>query len=52
MIGIMVLFIGLSLLPQSFGKILTETAQFVAYIISFICWMLGLFMIQFSTEKD
>lgn len=51
LIGVMMLFVGLSLLPQSFGKILTEAAEFVAYIISFICWMLGLFLIQVSTEK-
>ena len=51
MIGFIVLFVGLSFLPQSLGKILTEAAQFVVYIISFICWMLGLFLIQASAEK-
>lgn len=51
MIGLVILFLGLSFLPQSLGKTFAETAQFIAYIISFICWMLGLFLIQVSVEK-
>lgn len=51
MIGLLILFAGISLLPQSLGKTFAETAEFIAYIISFICWMLGLFLIQVSVEN-
>ena len=50
--GIIILFAGILVSPQSLGDSITETVMFIAYIVSFICWMLGLFLIQVSTENN
>ena len=50
--GIIVMFAGIMLSPQSLGNTFTETGMFIANTVAFICWMLGLFLIQVSTENN
>ena len=50
-VGFIMLFIGISFLPQSLGKMMSEILEFFSYIVSFICWMLGLFLIEVASEN-
>lgn len=40
--GFVLVFIGLSFLPDSVGAFCDGSIQFFVYFISFICWMLGM----------
>lgn len=51
MIGFASILVAFTLLPQSLGQNLGEVLEFCASIVSFICWMLGLFLIQVSSEN-
>ena len=50
-IGFVILIIAFLLMPQSLGQKLGEVLEFCAYILSFVCWMLGLFFIHISSEN-
>lgn len=50
-IGIIVLFIGIALLPPSLGHHLEINVKFVTYMASYICWMVGLLLINIAGEK-
>lgn len=50
-IGFASLLVAFILLPQSLGYNFGEVLEFYASIFSFICWMLGLFLIQVSSEN-
>lgn len=48
--GIIVLFIGLAFLPQSPEQYSAIAAEFVIYVATYICWMMGLLLIDISRE--
>lgn len=50
-IGVLIMFLGLSLLPRSFGKYLSDVVEFLGYIVSFISLMMGSIFIQIASEK-
>lgn len=51
-IGIIVLFMGLAFIPQSPEQhTLAITAEFVVYLVTYICWMVGLLLIDISKER-
>lgn len=47
--GIIVLFVGLAFLPQSPEQhALAITTEFVVYLVTYICWMVGLLLLDIS----
>ena len=50
-IGVLMLFGGLLLLPQSLGKYLSDVLELFGYIVSFISMMLGSIFIQIASDK-
>ena len=50
--GVIIMFAGIMLSPQSLGNTFSETGMLISNAVAFICWMLGLFLIQVSTENE
>ncbi|MBQ4536092.1 MAG: hypothetical protein II994_00575 [Lachnospiraceae bacterium] len=50
-IGTIVLFAGIAFLPRSVGQHFTVNVEFMAYFFSYICWMLGLFLLDVTSEE-
>lgn len=51
--GTIILVIGLAFLPQSLGQYLDGMTEFIVYVLSYICWMAGLLLIDISkSTKD
>lgn len=50
-IGTIVLFAGIAFLPRNTETTWETTAKFTAYFISYICWMLGLFLLDVTSEE-
>ena len=44
--GIITLAVGFSLMPELLGEQLTGVVEFVAYMVSYVCWMSGLLLID------
>ena len=50
-IGTIVLFIGIAFLPQASSQDLEGSVAFVAYMMSYVCWMIGLLLLDISNEQ-
>lgn len=50
-IGTIVLFIGITFLPQVSNQGLEGSAEFFMYVISYVCWMIGLLLLEISNEQ-
>lgn len=50
--GMIILIIGLAFIPQSLGQYLDGMTEFVVYVVSYICWMVGLLLIDISKSEE
>lgn len=50
-IGVIGVFIGIALMPQSVGTYVAGAVEFIAYVLSFMCWILGLLLINTANRQ-